>query len=485
MVEKVFEKSRWIGTGLRETVGVTGKKSPANEFRKEFNCADFNMAVCYICGLGFFELYVNGKRVGDEVLSPAFSNYDKRCYYSTFDLNKYLINGKNVIAVIVGNGHYNQTAGDAWEFDSASWRDNPKMIFSLFIDGQPFLNSDTDWKVRRSTINYHNNIRTGDYYDATEEDGFMEVGYNDSEWYEARIVAPPAGKLVPSDMPPIRECETYYPVDMWQSEKGWVFDFGVNIAGYAEITAEEERGVQAVIRYAEQLKGKELDQYEIGKHVYSGEFSTDKYTFKGKGVESWKPKFSYHGFRYVEIIGLSKKPDKNTIKAHFIHTDFEKVGDFSSSDELINWIYECGIRSFLSNYQSFPTDCPHREKNGWTGDAHLSSEYAFRIFDIESSFNKWLTDITDCQKDNGIIPCIAPTSAWGYNWGSGASWDYAMFKIPYVAYLENGTTEGFDRIYTAAKKYLDYALNYRKDGLVEYALRQCCYCHSRTRREWC
>ncbi|MBQ8308626.1 MAG: family 78 glycoside hydrolase catalytic domain [Clostridia bacterium] len=472
----IFADSKWISDGRSTTSGETGYLMPVLEFRRQFYYERrSDKAVCYISGLGFFELFINGEKVGNEVLTPSFSNYDKRYYYCVFDIADYLEAGKNIIAIKVGNGHYNQTEGDAWRFESASWRDTPKLLFSLFVGDRSVLNSDTSWKVRRSKTTYHNSLRTGEFYDATQEDGFMGLDYIDDVWANAKIVVPPAGVATQEFMPPIRECEAIRPIDIWRSEKGWVFDFGVNIAGYAEISAEEKAGVEAVMRYAERLNGKEIDQKEIDKHIYSGEGSCDKYKFKGVGRETWKPSFTYHGFRYVEIAGLSKEPDKNTLKAYFIHTDFERVGDFSTSDELLIWAYESGIRSFLSNYQSFPTDCPHREKNGWTGDAQLSCEYALRIFDMENAYKKWLTDILDCQKDNGIIPCIVPTSAWGYTWGSGPAWDYALFKIPYAIYKETGKTECLELVYEAAQKYLDYALHYRQGGLVEFGLGDWCY----------
>lgn len=472
-----FFDANWISDGWSTVPGTTGYLMPALEFRHEFNCSSFpKTAVCNISGLGYFELFINGKKIGNEVLMPSFSNYDKRYYYCSFDIENYLQLGKNYIAVKVGNGHYNQTAGDVWKFDSASWRDTPKLRCALFMDGAFVLGTNPSWKVRRSLTTYHNNLRTGEFYDARKEDGWnTNLEYSDADWDNAKIVIPPAGVATKEYIPPIRECETIAPVEIWKSKNGWVFDFGVNIAGYAEITATEQAGTEITMKYAERLDGKEIDRQEIDKHIYSGEGSTDKYICKGKGLEKWKPSFTYHGFRYVEVTGLTQTPNIDNLKVYFVHTDFEQVGGFSTSDELLGWMYECGIRSFYSNYHSIPTDCPHREKNGWTGDAHLSCEYALRLFDIETAYKKWLTDIMDCQKDSGILPCIVPTSAWGYTWGSGPAWDYALFKIPYAIYKETGNTECLELVYESAQKYLGYASQFSQDGLVEFGLADWCF----------
>ena len=467
-------KGKWIGTGERVITRTTGEKSPALQLRKQFTVKDFQTATCKICGLGAYVLHINGKRVGDDVLSPAFTAYDKRALYVEYDVKEYLVKGTNVVAVKLGDGFYNQTTRDTWGFYQAPWRDMPKLWFSLRIDGEVALVSDVTWKCSTDGATVHNAIRTGEYYDARKEDGWREVGYDDCGWQNACIVASPGGKSERMELPPIRECERLQAVDMWRSEKGWVYDFGKNIAGYVELRLSGKRGQTAEIRYAEKLNGKELDRSNIDCYVFDTDaFSTDKYTFAGVGVETWKPEVVYHGFRYAELIGCDAPPIEE-LTAIFAHTDLKKKGDFQSSDELLNWIYDAGIRSFLSNWHGISEDCPHREKNGWTGDAAISADYAVANFDMKEAYKKWLGDIVDSQRVSGQLPGIAPTSGWGYNWGNGPAWDCALFFLPYALYKETGDTACFDVVFDAAEKYFRYAEYYEQDGLVCYGLSDWC-----------
>jgi len=230
-------------------------------------------------------------------------------------------------------------------------------------------------------------------------------------------------------------------------------------------------GDTVTIRYSENLNGNEIDQKNISCYVLSGEFSCDKYTFSGNGVEEWKPDFAYHGFRYVEISGVDEMPDIDSITAYHVYTEIEKTGSFSCSNELVQWIYDATILSFLNNYHGYPEDCPHREKNGWTGDAWLSSHYAVTSFDIKESYKKWLVDICDTQRITGQICSIAPTSGWGYNWGSGPSFDFVLFFLPYITYIENGDVSLLEYAYPFMKKYLGFAETFEiQNGTVQYGL---------------
>lgn len=470
-----FEDAKWIGSGLRVVTRTTGEQSPALQFRRELILENTGRAECRISGLGCFVLYINGQRVGDEVLSPAFTDYDKRVLYCTYDVTSLLRKGRNVVAVCVGDGFYNQTTHDTWGFYQAPWRDTAKLLLSLQVEGRTVLVSDESWKQTLEGATVHNAIRTGEYYDARREDGWKETGYDDSRWNAACVVAPPAGKLAPQQLPPIRECEVLPAVDLWKSEKGWIFDFGKNIAGYVSLRMAGNAGQTVSIRYSEKLSGRELDQSNISCYVLdTPDFSVDKYTFRGEGTECWKPSFVYHGFRYAELTGVTEAPDRDALTACFVHTDLPQKGSFRCSDELLNWIQEAGIRSFLSNFHGISEDCPHREKNGWTGDAVISAGYAVCQFDMAAAYRKWLADIADSQRINGQLPGIAPTGGWGHNWGSGPAWDCALFFLPWELYLETGDTSCFDVVYEAAQRYLDYARYYRKDGLVCYGLSDWC-----------
>ncbi len=471
------KKAKWLGTGEHVVERRTSYTSPAVQFRKTFtlNKGEEKGAICRICGLGCYVLYINGKKVGDDVLSPAFTAYDKRALFVEYPVQSYLHEGENVIAVKVGNGFYNQTTEDTWGFYQASWRECVKLICQIENAQKVLCVSDKSWKMTPHGATVHNAIRTGEYFDARRADNWTEVGYDDSEWFGVCIAQQPGGKLCKMTMPPMRECARYAAEKTWKSEKGWVYDFGKNISGYIHMKLVGKAGETAVFRYAEKCKDGEIDASNLDWYITGDvEFSVDKYTFKGEGVEEWNPQFVYHGFRYVEVSGIETPPSIDALTACFVHTDIPQKGSFTCSDELMNWIYESGVRSFLSNWHGISEDCPHREKNGWMGDAAVSSDYAVALFDMKDTYQKWLCDMADAQRDNGQLAAIVPTSGWGYNWGSGPAWDCALFFLPYAVYRETGDSECLCMIYDWAKKYLDYAKYYREDGLVCYGLSDWC-----------
>ncbi|MBQ3506733.1 MAG: family 78 glycoside hydrolase catalytic domain [Clostridia bacterium] len=462
-------EAKWIG--LKEDDRYkTQIQSPALQLRKVFTYVGEGKAECLICGLGLYLLYINGQKVGDDVLSPAFTAYDMRSLFVRYDISKYLKKGENIIAIKLGNGYFNQTTEDMWHYYHATWRNEPRVRFEIFQNGKSVFVSDTSWKATYNGATVHNAIREGEYYDARKADAWLEFAYDDSEWQQARIVRSPGGELYEQTMPLIREHDVFSPVAVWKSENGWTYDFGKNIAGYIGISMRGKRGETAVFRYAEKLNGKEIDQSNIDFYINTKNYQQDRYTFKGEGVENWKPDFVYHGFQYVEVSGIDIPPTIDEIKAYHVYTDLHRKGNFRSSDELLNWIYEAGIRTFLNNYHGFPEDCPHREKCGWTGDAMNSSGYAVFNFDMRQAYYKWLIDLCDTQRKNGQICSIAPTAGKEYNWGSGPSFDLALFVIPYVLYLETGETRCINYVYPYAKKYLQYAQEFEEDGTVCFGL---------------
>ncbi len=468
-------KAKWIGTG--EGWWKTGMMSPATELRRVFTLDEApKNAECLILGLGAYVLYVNGRQVGDDVLSPAYTAYDKRALYVRYDLTDFLHTGDNVIAVRLGNSFYNQTVRDEWNYYLASWRNLPRMLFELFIEGESVLVSDKSWRVRTNGAVIHNAVRTGEFYDARLEDGWKTLEYCDTGWDCAVTVNSPGGIIEEMTMPPMRECETLTTQKITKSKNGYIYDFGKNIAGYVGLKMSGAAGSMIKLTYGEQLTDGEIDNtYTNHNNVFEGEFATDKYTFRGEGIEEWHPQFVFHGFRYVELCGVESEPSPDALTAYFVHTDLRRKGSFECSDELMSWIYDAGIRSFLSNYQGISLDCPHREKNGWTGDAVISADYAVCLFDMKEAYEKWMRDMTDAQRINGQLPGIVPSCGWGYNWGSGPAWDFVIFALPYAHYLETGDDKMLTYIYTTAAKYLEYAETHEDDdGLVCFGLSDWC-----------
>ncbi len=467
------KNAKWIGLG-EGGFGV-GMPTPAIELRRSFTlCEVPKNAECLILGLGLHVLYINGKKVGDDVLSPAFTAYDKRALFLRHDVTEYLTEGENVIAVRLGNGFFNETVVGHWNVHLASWRNSPRLLLELLADGESLIASDTRWRVRDSGATVHNVLRTGEYYDARLEDGWKEVGYCDTGWAFAKTVHPAGGIVEEMTMPAARECENLKPIAKWESNRGVIYDFGKNIAGYVSLVGEAERGATVTLTHSEKLDGRELDTENAKYITHFHPFAQDRYTFSGNGVEKWKPQFVYHGFRYVEVIWQEGKGEID-LTAHFVHTDLKKKGDFTCSNELMNWIYDAGVRSFLGNYQGHPLDCPHREKNGWTGDANISADYAVYLYDMKLPYLKWIADMSDAQRISGQLPGIVPSAGWGYIWGSGPAWDYAAFYLPYVLYRETGDEEALIKAYPIMQRYLDYAATREDDdGLVCYGLSDWC-----------
>ena len=411
---------------------------PAPLFRKGFILAKQPVrARVYICGLGYYELRVNGAKVGDHVLDPAFTRYDRRALYVTYDVTDLLKKGPNALGVILGNGWYNMHTRCVWDFDKAPWRDRPVLLCQLeltFEDGSKrVIASDATWRVTTGPIVF-DSIRNGETYDARlEKAGWDTAEYDDMNWPPAEIVSGPKGELAAQMLPPIKVTKTFKPAKLTQPKPGvYVFDTGQNMAGWTRLRVSGPAGTEIVLKYGERLNPDgTLDQKEIGQHIKTGKPQTDTYILKGQGTEVWEPRFAYYGFQYVEVTGLPGKPDLNTLEARVVHTSFERAGSFECSNDLLNRIQQNTLWSYISNFLGYPTDCPHREKNGWTGDAHLAAETGLYNFHSAPAYAKWLNDLKDEQRPSGELPGIVPTSGWGYQWGNGPAWDSAYVLIPW------------------------------------------------------
>jgi alpha-L-rhamnosidase len=252
-------------------------------------------------------------------------------------------------------------------------------------------------------------------------------------------------------------------------------DVGQNLSGWAAIDIEEARGTEVRLRYAEDVDADgNLDTHQIDVFVKSGAFQTDEYIAKGTSVEHWAPRFVYHGFRYIEIEGLSHPPTADSVRACVVHTDLPTRGAFECSNPLLNQIQQAARWSTLTNYHSIPTDCPHREKNGWTGDASLSAEQVLLNFNPLAAYRKWLHDIQDVQRPSGQIPGIVPTGGWGYNWGSGPAWDSALFLIPWYVYVYDGDDALLRMMYPAMARYFQFAESMLDGGIANFGLGDWC-----------
>ncbi len=458
---------------------ATGDKSPqpAPLFRKAFTLAKrVHSARIYICGLGYYELHLNGAKVGDHVLDPAFTRYDRRALYVTYDVTRQLRKGPNALGVILGNGWYNMHTRCVWDFDKAPWRDRPALLCQLEItfddDSKMVVVSDPTWRVTTGPLVF-DSIRNGEKYDARlEKAGWDAADANDTGWPIAQVVPGPKGKLTAQMMPPIKVNKMIKPVKLTEPKPGmYVFDMGQNMAGWVRLRVFGPAGHEVVMRYGERLNPDgTLDQKEIGQHIKTGQPQTDTYILKGRGTELWEPRFVYHGFQYVEVTGLPGKPNLSALEARVVHTAFDQAGTFECSNELFNHIQRNTLWSYVSNFVGYPTDCPHREKNGWTGDAHLAAETGLYNFDAASAYTKWLNDLKDEQRPTGELAAIIPTSGWGYQWGNGPAWDSAYVLIPWYLYQYRGDTRILAEHYDRLKLYVDYLTSKAENHIVAIGL---------------
>lgn len=449
-------------------------------FRKKFIIDRAGEASLYVCGLGYGYYYINGKKVTEDLFTAPVSDYRKTLWYNRYDVTELLQEGENTIAVICGNGWYNESRETDWYFNNAPWRDLPKVILRLEVDGETALVTDASWKCKPDSAVVFNQLRSGEYFDARlYEADWMMPEFDDSSWENAaRDVIAPSGEFRLCECEPIREHETYQPIASWKiSEKQYIFDLGQNISGYIRLTAKGNSGDEITIRYAEVINEKrELEYY--GMDVYSSRpelgrlprpFQTDKFICSGERM-TWSPMFTYHGFRYIEVNGVENVADIS-VQGVFVHQAIARRTEFACSDEYLTGMFRAGVMASWSNMFYMLTDCPTREKLGWCNDAKASTEQMLTNFEIERLLTKWMQDIRDAMLPDGALPGIVPTSGWGFHWGNGPVSEGILFEIPYRVYLHTGNckllTENLD-LFERNLQY--YERNKNADGLVDFGL---------------
>jgi len=473
------EEISWSGSWISDSNDREFR--PAPRFRKEVLLSGQPVkAVAYLATGGLSTLLVNGKVVDEtRVLDPAFTRYDRRVLVSTFDITDKLKEGNNCIGVELGNGWYNHQSATTWHFDRAPWRDRPTFCLDVKItysDGrEEMVTSDADWKTSSDGPVRFNNIYVGEHHDFRRgQTGWASAGYDATLWDAVKLRSCPTQMLTIQNMPPIRESAPIEAVKITQLRPTkWVYDFGENMAGNVLFTAQGQAGTVITLKYSERLMPVEgrADQSNIDCYYFGDNekepFQTDIVTLSG-GIDEYHPRYSYKGFRYVEVTASSPV----TIKIHAVkvHSDVKPNGSVSCSDPVIQAIWEATNRSYLSNLMGYPTDCPQREKNGWTGDGHIAVETGLFNFDVSSVYEKWLADHRDEQQPNGVLPDIIPTPGWGY-WspkadGNGLDWTSTIALIPWELYLFYDDIKHLSDCYYNIKRYVDYALSLSRDGLV-------------------
>ncbi|WP_295771609.1 alpha-L-rhamnosidase [uncultured Mucilaginibacter sp.] len=476
----LMSSTDWKGAWITDGINVNEK--PAGYFRKAFKLSKpVKSARAYIVAAGLYELYLNGKKVGNHRLDPMFTRFDRRNLYITHDVTAMLNNGQNALGVLLGNGWYNHQSTAVWFFDKTPWRARPKFCMDVrvtYADGTTeIISTDNTWKTSHGPLTF-NSIYTAEHYDARlEQNGWNTTSFIDTAWKNAIFTSAPSKNIVAQQLYPIRDVQSLKPVSIKKSNTGsYVFDFGQNMAGVSEIKVKGNAGTTLRLIHGERLKPDgHVDQSNIDYHYRPTDdkdpFHQDILILSGKKEDTFRATFNYKGFQYVEVV--SSEPvnlTKESMIAYFMHSDVPAVGKIQSSSTLLNKIWQATNNSYLSNFFGYPTDCPQREKNGWTGDAHIAVETGLYNFDGKTVYEKWLADHRDEQQPNGVLPAIIPTAMWGYDWANGPDWTSTIAIIPWNLYLFYGDKRPLEQNYEALKKYVDHIESLSPAGLTDWGL---------------
>ncbi len=428
---------------------------PPPYLRKDFSLSKpVKKAYVYVTALGLFEMRINGQKISDSILTPGWSDFRKRINYSAYDVTGLLKRGDNAAGAILADGWY---AGYlAWGRVRERYGKEPRFIAQMeveYVDGsKETIVTDKSWKANYGPI-FEADVLEGVTYDAREEmSGWDKAGYDDTKWDDVAVTESVDIKMQIHAGEPIRIVKQLRPVAITEPHPGYyVFDFGQNFAGFARLKIKGKAGQKITIKFAEMLDS----DGSIYTANLGGARATETYICKGGGVEVWQPSFTFHGFRYVEVTGISRRPGKDMITGLVIHSDTPAVGSFECSNDLINQIYSNVTWSQRSNFVDVPMDCPQRdERMGWLGDAQIFCRAATYNMDVASFFTKWMDDVVDGQSDDGRFPDVAPNMAAS---GSGsAAWADAGIICPWTIYKVYNDTKILEQHYPAMQKWIQF-----------------------------
>ena len=460
---------QWISGDTAEPEKAAPMLEKSFDLAKRPSAAVFEVAFA-----GWGEVWVNGEKVGVDVLSPVTCQPDKRLSSIAFDVASKLRPGRNTVAILLGNGWFNAFTKSSWCFHEALWVSAPKAKGALRVEGTVLLETDGSWTAYDSPIVF-NSLRNGEWYDARLEGARRNERRAKVEKYA------PWGAVSPEDAAPCRVFETLKPRQVLKAPDGdSIYDFGANIAGWCEIDVKGAAGAKVTIDYDESITATNTLLGHVTIYLLQrGEtrpVQHDEYTLAGRATgESWHPRFTYHGFRYAKV-HVEGQAEVSAIRARFVHSAFAEAGSLQTSDATFAALQDATLRSYLSNFVGIPTDCPHREKNGWTGDMQLAMETGLWNFDAKAGYVHFLRMLLDAQLPNGAVPCIVPCSPkFGYFWGSGPAWDTALFEIPWQIFRFYGDDSAAREAYGAMKRYLRFIETKEdKDGLTAYGLGDWC-----------
>jgi hypothetical protein len=439
-------------------------------------------AMLFVSGLGQYEFRINGHNVTHDVLTPGWTDFKKRVLYDIYDVGPMITAGPNVLAVLLGNGMYNALGvkGRYSKFSTSCGQ--PKLIAELhlsYADGtEQVVATDASWRTSPGPITFSNTYGGEDYDARLEQPGWDTATFNDASWAEALVVASPGGELSPEQTPPVRVLDHYAPVTVTHPHDGvTVYDLGQNFAGWPELTVSGPAG--ATVRM---LPGELLDEHGLvtqrSANAFAGDPADFHYTLRGTGApESWHPRFSYYGFRYVQVGTSLPGVHVLSLAGEAIHEDAAQTGSFNSSNDLLNRIHTLILNAVRSNIVSILTDCPHREKLGWLEQTHLFAASLMSNFDVSALYRKISDDMQDSQDASGLVASIAPevhkfldSKGRSTDFRDSPEWGSAVVLSPWAAYQFYGDPQPLREHYGSMQRYVEYLQARTKDHLLDYGL---------------
>ena len=463
--------AKWIGAEHAFPWDSVTKFSrlSARYYRKEFTANKaIKSAVVNVCGLGWYEMYINGQRISNNELTPASTDFRKTVLYNTYDVTQQL-SGKrtNALGVVLGNGRL-FTMRQNYKPKKITTFGYPKLLLQLtltFTDGsQETIVSDESWKMTADGPIRSNNEYDGEEYDARKEmDGWNSAGFNDANWLKPELVAAPGGKMVAQMNEPVTVMHRIKPVTITAQNSGnFILDMGQNFAGWLQMKVRGKSGDTVTLRFAETLQ----PDGSLYRANLRDAQATDHYILKGSGEETWHPSFVYHGFRYVEVTGYPGVPKTGDFEGQELSDGLEQTGTFSCSNPLLNQIYNNAVWTVRSDYKGLPLDCPQRnERMPWLGDRAVGCIGESFMMDNAKLYAKWLDDIEDAQTPDGAIPDVAP-AYWNY-YSDNVTWPATYLLVANMLMEQFADTQSVVKHYASMKKWMDYmAGKYMKDGLM-------------------
>lgn len=454
----------WTASWISVPEEFEGKTvPPARYLRRGFSThRAVSRARLYMTARGVFVAYINGKRVGEDVFAPGWSDYGIRQRYCTYDVTDLVRTGTNMLGVVLGDGWY---AGHIAWTDRGNYGQAPMLLGQLHVeytDGSyEVIRTDDGWEWSTEGPIRGSDMLMGETYDARKEMAGWATAESQVE-FGGRVRVDVRGK-VPLEAyvgPPVRKQGEIVPREAWRTAEGtWVFDLGQNMVGWARLKVRGATGQAVRLRFAEMLKPDRTLYLENLRKAKA----TDTYVCRGEGVEVWEPTFTYHGFRYVELAGLAagQTPGLDTVTGVVVHSDTPATGTFACSDERLNQLQHNIVWGQKGNFVEVPTDCPQRdERLGWTGDAQVFARTAAFNMDVSGFFARWLTDLDDAQTKEGAYPSVAPQPAALARLAAGvAAWADAGVICPWTMHKAYGDVRVLERHYEAMKKFIRYMQN--------------------------